>query len=174
VLTGQCIELGAEGLPLAPLVDALRTLARTTPPEALAEVLGPARAGLARLLPELAMPLLAVAHWPALAIVLVAITGTGAILVEILTETGLQRTLPPHLFGRAYGLALPASLGGIVVGSLVAPLLISALGGTGALIACGAVVVAYALLLPRTPGRQPAPPAEVATAEETLLAAAQA
>ena len=54
VLTGQCIELGAEGLPLAPLVDALRTLARTTPPEALAGVLGPARAGLARLLPELA------------------------------------------------------------------------------------------------------------------------
>ena len=54
VLTGQCIELGAEGLPLAPLVDALRMLARTTPPEALAGVLGPARAGLARLLPELA------------------------------------------------------------------------------------------------------------------------
>ena len=26
VLTGQCIELGAEGLPLAPLVDALRAL----------------------------------------------------------------------------------------------------------------------------------------------------
>ena len=29
VLTGQCVELGAEGLPLAPLVDALRALART-------------------------------------------------------------------------------------------------------------------------------------------------
>ena len=53
VLTGQCIELGAEGLPLAPLVDALRTLARATPPDALAEVLGPAGPSLARLLPEL-------------------------------------------------------------------------------------------------------------------------
>jgi predicted ATPase len=31
VLTGQCIELGAEGLPLAPLVDALRALGRMTP-----------------------------------------------------------------------------------------------------------------------------------------------
>ena len=40
VLTGQCVELGAEGLPLAPLVDALRALARTMRPEALAEVLG--------------------------------------------------------------------------------------------------------------------------------------
>jgi len=54
VLTGQCVELGAEGLPLAPLVDALRTLARSLPPAALAEVLGSAGPGLARLLPELA------------------------------------------------------------------------------------------------------------------------
>ena len=54
VLTGQCVELGAEGLPLAPLVDALRTLTRSLPPEALAGVLGPARLGLARLVPELA------------------------------------------------------------------------------------------------------------------------
>jgi len=54
VLTGQCVELGAEGLPLAPLVDALRTLVRTMRPDALADVLGPAAAGLARLLPELA------------------------------------------------------------------------------------------------------------------------
>ena len=54
VLTGQCVELGAEGLPLAPLVDVLRALARTMRPEALAEVLGPAGPGLARLLPSLA------------------------------------------------------------------------------------------------------------------------
>jgi len=53
VLAGHCVELGAEGLPLAPLIDALRTLARTTAPGELAEVLGPARRGLGRLLPEL-------------------------------------------------------------------------------------------------------------------------
>ena len=53
VLTGQCVELGGEGLPLAPLVDALRTLARTMPPGELAEVLGPAGPALSRLLPEL-------------------------------------------------------------------------------------------------------------------------
>ena len=53
VLTGHCVELGAEGLPLAPLIDALRALARTTPPGELAEVLGPARRGLGRLLSEL-------------------------------------------------------------------------------------------------------------------------
>jgi len=53
VLAGHCVELGAEGLPLAPLIDALRTLARTVAPGDLAEVLGPARRGLGRLLPEL-------------------------------------------------------------------------------------------------------------------------
>jgi DNA-binding CsgD family transcriptional regulator/tetratricopeptide (TPR) repeat protein len=53
VLTGHCVELGAEGLPLAPLIDALRTLARMTSRGELAEVLGPARRGLGRLLPEL-------------------------------------------------------------------------------------------------------------------------
>ncbi|HEX9624852.1 MAG TPA: ATP-binding protein [Streptosporangiaceae bacterium] len=41
VLIGQCLELGAEGLPLAPLADALRTLARSTPPDELADALGP-------------------------------------------------------------------------------------------------------------------------------------
>ena len=55
VLTGQCVELGAEGLPLAPLVDALRTLRRGLNPETLTEVLGPAGTGLARLLPELGL-----------------------------------------------------------------------------------------------------------------------
>jgi predicted ATPase len=53
VLVGHCIELGAEGLPLAPLVDALRALARGTPADELAELLGPSSRGLARLLPEL-------------------------------------------------------------------------------------------------------------------------
>ncbi len=54
VLTGQCIELGAEGLPLAPLLDALRELTRGVPPQARVELLGPGAAGLARLLPDLA------------------------------------------------------------------------------------------------------------------------
>ncbi len=53
LLTGHCVELGGEGLPLAPLVDALRTLARTLPPGVLADVLGPAAPALSRLLPEL-------------------------------------------------------------------------------------------------------------------------
>lgn len=53
VLTGNCIEVGGEGLPLSPVVDVLRSLMRQMPDDELDEVLGPARIELARLLPEL-------------------------------------------------------------------------------------------------------------------------
>jgi MFS family permease len=93
--------------------------------------------------------LLTVTRWPAAAIVLAGLTGIGALLVEILTETTLQRTLDEDVFGRAYGLALPASLAGIVVGSAIAPVLASLLGASGALLAVGGAVLAYALLVLR-------------------------
>jgi MFS family permease len=119
----------------------------------------------------LPMPLLAVAHWPAVAIALVAATGMGAVLVEILTDTGLQRMLDEDVFGRAYGLALPASLGGIVVGSLIAPLLAGALGGTGALVALGLAVLAYALfLLRQVPARRSAAAIQVEPPAGVLVA----
>jgi predicted ATPase len=54
VLVGHCVEIGADGMALVPLVEALRTLARTTRPDELAALLGPARVELSRLLPELA------------------------------------------------------------------------------------------------------------------------
>ncbi|MFC6082910.1 helix-turn-helix transcriptional regulator [Sphaerisporangium aureirubrum] len=50
VLTGHCVELGPEGLPLAPLVDALRALTRSASPEELNRWLGPARDPLSPLL----------------------------------------------------------------------------------------------------------------------------
>jgi predicted MFS family arabinose efflux permease len=102
-------------------------------------------------LPMLAMP---AAHWAPAAILLAGFTGAGALCVEIMTETGLQRMLDDEVFGRAYGLALPASIGGIAVGSLIAPVLVSAFGETAALLACGAVVTFYCavLLRPRPTG----------------------
>ena len=93
--------------------------------------------------------LLAVVRWPAAAIVLTGLTGTGALLVEILTETTLQRELDEDVFGRAYGIAFPAAIAGIVVGSVIAPGLAALLGASGALIAVGGTVLGYALLVIR-------------------------
>ena len=96
--------------------------------------------------------LLAVVRWPAAAIVLTGLTGMGALLVEILTETTLQRELDEDVFGRAYGIAFPAAIAGIVVGSVLAPGLAALLGASGALIAVDGTVLGYALLVwPRPP-----------------------
>ena len=93
--------------------------------------------------------LLAVVRWPAAAIVLTGLTGMGALLVEILTDTTLQRELDEDVFGRAYGIAFPAAIAGIVVGSVIAPGLAALLGAPGALIAVGGTVLGYALLVIR-------------------------
>jgi DNA-binding CsgD family transcriptional regulator len=56
VLLGGCIDLGEGGLPYAPVVEALRGLARRVDPDELDALLGPGRTELARLVPDLARP----------------------------------------------------------------------------------------------------------------------
>jgi DNA-binding NarL/FixJ family response regulator len=60
ILTGGCLELGADGLPFAPFTAVLRDLNRHLGPDGIAALLpgirGATTAGLARLLPELAAP----------------------------------------------------------------------------------------------------------------------
>src|SRR5947207_7168745 len=57
ILTGGCLELGADGLPFAPFTALLRDLNRHLGPDGIAALLpGATTAGLARLLPELAAP----------------------------------------------------------------------------------------------------------------------
>ena len=54
ILHGACLDLGGDGLPYLPFVEALRGLARETQPDLLRELLGPALPELSVLLPELA------------------------------------------------------------------------------------------------------------------------
>jgi predicted ATPase len=54
VLRGGCVPLGGEGLPFAPVTQALGGLADRLDPAELAAVAGPARQELGRLLPDLA------------------------------------------------------------------------------------------------------------------------
>ena len=53
VMVGACLDLADGGLPLLPLAEALRGLARTTPWPDLERMLGPLRPQLARLVPAL-------------------------------------------------------------------------------------------------------------------------
>ena len=54
VLTGECVELSEGEIPFAPVVSALRRLARQMDSDDFAAVLGPAREEMTRLFPELA------------------------------------------------------------------------------------------------------------------------
>ncbi|MGH3211193.1 MAG: MFS transporter [Trebonia sp.] len=120
-------------------------------------------------LATLAMP---AAHWAPAAILLAGFTGAGALCVEIMTETGLQRMLDDEVFGRAYGLALPASIGGIAAGSLLAPVMVSAFGATVALLSCGAVVTSYCAVVWRSrPADATAPAAGAPAATAPLIGA---
>ena len=136
----------------------------------------PLRAALAGSLALVGLPTLAMAavHWAPAALLLAGCTGAGALCVEIMTETGLQRTLDEEVFGRAYGLALPASIAGIAAGSLIAPALVSAFGATAALLACGAVITAYGAVVWRARPAGTGPRPAAAPAPVTCAAAATA
>ena len=84
-------------------------------------------------------------------------SGGGFIVVEVMVETGLQRTLAPELFARAYGFAFPAAIAGIVAGSLVAAPLAALFGVRGAFVALGALTALYTLTLVRRPEPVAAP-----------------
>jgi MFS family permease len=93
--------------------------------------------------------------WVALALGLVG--GTGAVVAEILSETALPRLVDDEVLARAYGLALPAALSGIVVGSLIGGPLVALLGLSGALVTTGAGVLVLAFVLLRRPLNVAAP-----------------
>ena len=78
------------------------------------------------------------------------LVGAGAVIVEVLTETTLQRDLNEDVFARAYGIAFPASIGGIVIGSLIAAPLVAVVGLTGALLTIAVLAGGYATVVART------------------------
>ena len=55
ILHGACLDLGGDGLPYLPFVEALRGLVRETPPDVLRELLGPGLPDVSLLLPELSV-----------------------------------------------------------------------------------------------------------------------
>jgi hypothetical protein len=98
------------------------------------------------------IPLVALGVVPSLAgaVALAVVLGGGMIVGEVLGETAQPRLLDDEVLARAYGLVFPISIGGIVVGSLVAGPLVALLGLAAALVAVGAgVLIAGALLLSR-------------------------
>ena len=154
VIIGQRLGLGAAGYGyLLAAMGAGGVLAAGISNKA-ANSENPRRALIASMLAVGApLPLLAVTGWIPGALLLAGLFGAGSVTAEVVGDTCLQRTLDPAVFARAYGLALPAFLGGIAAGALLAPLAIELAGLTATLVLIGIVVIAYAGLGLRQPRR---------------------
>jgi MFS family permease len=90
------------------------------------------------------------------ALVAALLGGGGLVVGEVLSDTALPVLLDDALVGRAYGLALPVSIGGIAAGSLVAGPLVAVAGTTGAFAVSATAVIAVCALLVRRPLVAPA------------------
>jgi len=100
-----------------------------------------------------ALVLIAALPHVASALFLLAVLGVGYALIEVAGHSLVQRQASDHVLARAMGVVETSYNITTGVGSLLAPLLISALGVRGALLAVGAVLPAFALARRRALGR---------------------
>jgi len=100
------------------------------------------------------VPLVLFGLWPsvAAAVVCFGILGVANTLVDVAGLTLLQRAAPDEVRARVFGVLESVFLGTIGIGAVIAPLLTSAFGPRGALIAAGAGLSVLALLFWRPLG----------------------
>jgi MFS family permease len=88
------------------------------------------------------LPLLLIAAWPepAVAFLLLALLGVGNTLVDVTGITLMQRTASDDVLGRVFGAFEAIALLAMGVGALLAPVLVSALGGRWAVLVTGLIM----------------------------------
>lgn len=93
-------------------------------------------------------PLAAIGIWPHLwvALVALAILGLGNTLVDVAGLTLLQRTAPPDVIGRVFGVLEMILVGMIGLGAAITPALISWVGARWSLVVAGAFLPVLAAL----------------------------
>ncbi len=93
-------------------------------------------------------PLVLIGAWPNTAVALLAlgVLGLGNTLVDVAGLTLLQRTAPPAVIGRVFGVLEMLLVGTIGLGAALAPLLIAGIGIRWALVVTGAFLPVLAAL----------------------------
>jgi MFS family permease len=93
-------------------------------------------------------PLAAIGIWPntAVALTALAVLGLGNTLVDVAGLTLLQRTAPPEVIGRVFGVLQMLLVGTIGLGAAIAPLLIAGIGIRWSLVVTGAFLPVLAAL----------------------------
>jgi MFS family permease len=95
-----------------------------------------------------ALPMVLIGIWAheAPALVLLAVLGIGNTLVDVAALTLLQRATPDEVLARVFGVMESLLVGAIGLGAILAPVLVSAFGADGALIATGAFLGVVAVV----------------------------
>jgi hypothetical protein len=88
------------------------------------------------------LPIALIAPRPAFAAaaVLLAIVGAANSVEDVALFTLLQRIIPDHVLTRALGVFWGIAMGAVAIGSIVAPLIVEAIGPRPALIAVGSIL----------------------------------
>jgi predicted MFS family arabinose efflux permease len=77
---------------------------------------------------------------------LLALDGAGAVILEVLAITMLQRTVSQDVLARVFGIDVTISVGAALLGALVAPLTLAAFGLRPALVIAGGLLPLLALV----------------------------
>ncbi|MEP7056076.1 MAG: MFS transporter [Actinomycetota bacterium] len=94
--------------------------------------------------------LLVFVHAPAVAFSIQVVRGGATLVVDVLAMTALQRSLPPELISRVFGVFWALVIAGLAIGASVTPLLLNGFGLNGSLLIAGLVTpVAVVMVYPR-------------------------
>lgn len=77
---------------------------------------------------------------PLVAMALIAASGAGKVFVDVGVRTQVARVLPDRLLTAVFGLQEATIMGGLAVGALLAPLVVSLAGDRGAFVVAGLVL----------------------------------
>lgn len=127
--------LGVGGVLAAPFVGRLAERPR------LASIIGAAL-----LLYTLPTACLVLVEDPIVAVALQVLRGSGAIVVDVLAMTAMQRSLPSEMTARVLGIFGTLLLASVSLGALVTPLALTAIGLDATLLAVGGIGVVVVLL----------------------------
>lgn len=111
------VALGVGGVLAATFVNRLAALPRLSVVLALGMV--------AYAAPTL---LLVWVHEPSAAFAIEVVRGVATLVVDVLAMTALQRSLPPELISRVFGVFWALVIGGLSLGALVAPFILNSFG----------------------------------------------
>ena len=94
------------------------------------------------------LPITLIAPWPGLAtaVLLLTVVGLANSIEDVAGFTLLQRIIPDEILTRVLGLVWSLAMGGVAVGSIVAPLIVEAIGPRPAFIVVGSILPLLTLL----------------------------